>query len=572
MSPRPRGVRRLLRVALAVLALVVVGVAAATPASAHAELEGTTPAGGAVLASAPNRVTLSFSEDVSIPPGAVRVLDAQLRRVDRATARHVGGDRSTVELALPGLGDGLYVVSWHVVSDDSHPIRGAFTFRVGGASGDGADALAARVLSEQGSPPAVHALAGTARALGFAALFVLFGGALLATAAAGVGPTGRTVRAWRTLIVAAGAVAAVAGLAGLLAQGPLVTGRSLGALTDGDLLRDTLGDKFGRLLLARTVLAVALAAVLTAGLRPSDRRRSPLERAVPVAVAVLAALCLALSGHASTGSLTALAVPADAAHVLAGGAWVGGLAFLALALLARPTNAAAPDAAPDAEHDGHEAALIALVRRFSGLALVLVVVVAATGAFQGVRQVRPFASLTSTEYGKLLLAKVAAVAVVAAIGGLSRRLLAQHRATAVTLRPRVLAEVAGSIAIVVLTALLVNQPPAKTAYAKPVSVSARAGTLLVDVTVDPAKAGPNTLHLYTLSAAGAVQKVEDVTATLSLPGSGVEKLPVPLVRAGPGHFIAQRFDIPVKGTWRLDLSVLVDDTTAETATAVVRVR
>ncbi len=57
-------------------------------------------------------------------------------------AKH-GSDDSTVVVALSTLDDGSYVVDWHVVSADSHPVSGAFTFSVGKATSDEAAIVAA---------------------------------------------------------------------------------------------------------------------------------------------------------------------------------------------------------------------------------------------------------------------------------------------------------------------------------------------------------------------------------------------------------------------------------------------
>ena len=118
---------------LAAAGLVLIAVlATATPASAHAELESTSPEAGAELPAGqpPDAVTLTFSEGVQLPDAAVQLLDS-----DGATVSGVGksqhGDTDAIVVAsLPELDDGTYVVDWHVVSVDSHPIEGAFTFNV----------------------------------------------------------------------------------------------------------------------------------------------------------------------------------------------------------------------------------------------------------------------------------------------------------------------------------------------------------------------------------------------------------------------------------------------------------
>ena len=44
-------------------------------------------------------------------------------------------------------------------------------------------------------------------------------------------------------------------------------------------------------------------------------------------------------------------------------------------------------------------------------------------------------------------------------------------------------------------------------------------------------------------------------ATMSLPSAGISDLKVPLQKAGPGHFLAYGFDIPLRGTWKLQMMV-----------------
>jgi putative copper export protein len=112
----------------------------------------------------------------------------------------------------------------------------------------------------------------------------------------------------------------------------------------------------------------------------------------------------ALSGHASgTGALTALTVPADAAHVLAAGVWVGGLAFVLYA-----------DACSRRHRGGSE--LPRLVPAYSPLAVLSVGVLLLTGAVASWAQLEGLAALTGTAYGRLLLGKLGIVAAVMGLG------------------------------------------------------------------------------------------------------------------------------------------------------------
>ena len=120
----------------------------AAPASAHAELESTSPTEGASLAVGPRRVELHFSEHIRVVSGGIRLIDEAGARVDRTNASIEKGALDTVVLPVPTLHHGAYVVSWRVISADGHPVRGAFTFRVGNTGDQRAVAsLAERLLS-----------------------------------------------------------------------------------------------------------------------------------------------------------------------------------------------------------------------------------------------------------------------------------------------------------------------------------------------------------------------------------------------------------------------------------------
>ena len=108
---------------------VVAGLAA--PASAHATLESTNPANGTALAKSPGQVVLHFDQQVSVSPTSIEVFNSSAKRVDSGDTRHVPNDSHSVETAIPAsLPAGGYVVTWRVVSADSHPVNGAFSYRL----------------------------------------------------------------------------------------------------------------------------------------------------------------------------------------------------------------------------------------------------------------------------------------------------------------------------------------------------------------------------------------------------------------------------------------------------------
>ncbi|MFI6428386.1 copper resistance protein CopC [Promicromonospora sp. NPDC050880] len=101
---------------------------AQAPASAHDQLQSSTPADGTAITALPPEIILTLS-DAPLATGAQVVITAAdgsmvptgTARVDEATA--------TVTIPVTGQGPaGTYTVAWHVVSSDGHPIEGAFEF------------------------------------------------------------------------------------------------------------------------------------------------------------------------------------------------------------------------------------------------------------------------------------------------------------------------------------------------------------------------------------------------------------------------------------------------------------
>ena len=92
--------RRLVIVTSATVVAATAGLAA--PAAAHAVLEFTQPADGAVLAAPPPRVVMGFDEGAELPLGSVAVYNRAGHRVDEGLAYHPSGQASRVATNLPG--------------------------------------------------------------------------------------------------------------------------------------------------------------------------------------------------------------------------------------------------------------------------------------------------------------------------------------------------------------------------------------------------------------------------------------------------------------------------------------
>jgi copper transport protein len=145
------------------------------------------------------------------------------------------------------------------------------------------------------------------------------------------------------------------------------------------------------------------------------------------------------------------------------------------------------------------------------------------------------------------------------------------------LRRSVLAELAVAVGILALSAMLVGTPPARSALAQPVDVTlpmqGSAGAVgSVQVSVDPARPGPNTLHLYLFDDTGRLTQPAGIRASLTEEQQSIGPLDVELQPAGPGHYIGEGMSVPGAGTWALTVTARLDEFTATTATTTFPVR
>ena len=168
-------VRRTVLAAAIGVALVLF---AAAPAFAHAVLLGTNPVDGSIYPTSapPTSVSMHFGENVGVKLGAVRVYDEHGKLVNTGAPGHPSGDGTTVAASLPKLGAGTCVVTWRVISADTHPVGGAFTFTVG-TQKQNVSKLASHLLSSANGSKIVGVLYGIERFLLFASLIALIGGA-----------------------------------------------------------------------------------------------------------------------------------------------------------------------------------------------------------------------------------------------------------------------------------------------------------------------------------------------------------------------------------------------------------
>jgi hypothetical protein len=107
-----------------------VALVAAPSAQAHAFLDHASPLVGSSVPASPPVATLWFTQDLEPAFSDVTVTDEAGQRVDLGKAHIPQGSPAELQIGLKPLPRGTYTVSWHVVSVDTHPTEGSFTFEV----------------------------------------------------------------------------------------------------------------------------------------------------------------------------------------------------------------------------------------------------------------------------------------------------------------------------------------------------------------------------------------------------------------------------------------------------------
>ncbi|MGW3191948.1 copper resistance CopC/CopD family protein [Streptomyces ardesiacus] len=590
-----------------VLLLFLLGTAA--PASAHAALDGTDPGDGAVLERAPAHVTLTFSESVGLRDDSFRVLDPGGHRVRTGEAGRADGRADTARVALPGgLGEGTYTVAWRVVSADSHPVSGAFTFSVGAPSRS-----AAPVDPGPTEDPLTATLHKAARYLSYLAVALLVGTAAFVALCRPPDPAPLRrplVAAWWTLLAATVAL--------LVLRAPYEAGTGPSAALDPAALGDTLTTRPGALLLTRLGLLVPVGAYLA---RTARARRGSTRPAAGVGVVLAVALALtwAAAEHAAAGPQVPVAMASSVLHLLATAVWLGGLVALLTTLRA---SRSAPGAAT--------------VVRFSRTAFAAVTVLVVTGVYQSWRGLGSWQALTATTYGRLLLAKVVLVAVLLGAAAVSRRWTAALVTTPAAVReparvpervpqpaggrppteaPRpsdagpgpgagtgdtaagaalrrglyrsVLVEAVVAAVVLGVTTVLTATPPGRSAEGAaraavpaggvlPASVTTipfrigASGRGTVQITLDPGRTGDNAVQAVVFGPDGSLAAVPELRLAFTLPDQEVGPIEADLVDRG-GYWSANTLTLPLPGTWTMKATVRVSETDQVSETRRLRV-
>ena len=549
---------RIARQLVAALAILV-GVLAlgATAASAHATLESSSPADGQSVLTSPSEIRITFSEAVTTISGGLSVLDADGKTVDVGNSEVVGG-RTLVAPISESLSDGTYVATYRVLSADGHPVSGSLLFAVG------AGALDRSAQPSSSGDRLWEIIGGISR-------FIMY---LAALVAAGVAFFLAFIHdhaedRWRIVpFVRIGSILALLSAIGIvMSQAALLTGKGAGAVTDSNVLRDVLNQHLGWSL---ALLMIGLAAVHLS----TDIPKKMVSKSLALSGGLAVTVSFAVWGHATELSPTAISLAADAIHATAAGLWLGGLVGLVMVLSLRTPETVRATAG--------------IIGRFSRMAFWSVIALTLAGLTLTITGSNAsLNSILTTTWGQLVLAKIGLTLIVVLIAAWNRRTLVPSLTSPTentgelavrwaTLLRTIRSEALLLVAVVALTAIVVNVPPARTAVvakADRVDITQRVDTGTVQLSVDPAIVGPNTVAVrYTDGTGQPINVANSMSIEFSQPAAGLEPLTRQVPASEPGVFVIQGNELSIPGTWTITIAVRTGDFTEQRTSFEVPVR
>ncbi len=364
------------------------------------------------------------------------------------------------------------------------------------------------------------------------------------------------------IVLVAAIVGFLSAFAALVLQGAVGEGSTFWSAARPDTVKEVLGTRFGRAwglgALAWLIVLAALALRPLRGTPPSPARLTALG--VPLFALVLLP---SLGGHTSVQSPVAILLPANILHVLSMSAWLGGVAVLVLALRS---------ATAELEPDARTPLLADIVGRFSALASIALPVLLLSGVLQAVVEVRSFPALLDSAFGRSVLIKVVIALAIIALGYVNRQRLvpALRKAAAdhtspghagVLLRRTLRFELALGLAAIAATGALSSYAPSVAESAGPYSANVTLGPTRLEVTVDPAKVGPNQLHMYLFDrkTGAAFDQTKELRVTAAMPSKQIAPIELSAHVAGPGHYIVDDASLAVAGDWTVAVTNRISD-------------
>lgn len=526
--------------------LLVCTLATSSPQGfAHAVLLDSSPKPGEMLMQSPSEVVANFNEGVG--PIFFKVLDVKGQPVGDPGEIRLDGTKMILPLRAT-IPNGTYVLTYRVISADTHPVGATFGFSIGEPMKT-VDATA-----DAGSRSIWSLAVGVNRWVLYAGMLWTAGTALfllLLGIEGSLREDARQKARWASVVTALSYVLAV-GFGGADMQ--------LGGV-DALWKAATWRSGLDSTLAPSAVFGVISMALLYAGCMAGERRR----HGVLIAGVALAIGSFLVTGHAATAPPAWLMAPVVGAHLLATAFWIG--AFRPLLLSTRQFSAADSGA---------------LMQRFSNFAVPAVIVVLISGTLISLKQLGSPANLFNNDYGTVLLTKIILVFVIIGIAAynkinLTPKLIANDVAGVSKIKRTITLELMLYVIVLAAASALTMTTPPRALVATGEAGAAEAKMTMMpgglvkrtlendagysaDIELSPAKVGENML-MVTLKdpAGGIVQGATALEVIVALESAGISEVRLKSEAVGNGMWHVMISETLIPGDWALMIDGYLTD-------------
>ncbi|AJY76907.1 copper resistance CopC/CopD family protein [Paenibacillus beijingensis] len=496
----------------------------AAPASAHSTVSGIYPAPDSRLAKPPEQVELTFNERLENKLYTIGVYNGKGMPVTKRQAE-MDDKRRTIRLPLPALAEGSYTVTYRILSADGHPVRASYVFTVGLDTAPRMGYTSVSKLHEE------HDISQNA---GYWAVRLFYYTALLSTAG------------WVGIRLYA------SGLAEINRRRYRLTLRLLLAVYIAALAtmgwRDfaRLGEGFGSMNQPAVVLGTSIGIsyllsflAAAAGFLALGRRKW-----LDAAWIVLFLGAKSLNGHAMGYAVPAVTALLDVIHMAAASVWAGVLFVFALFGWKRRREEVAP-----------------YLPHCSKAALWAIVILVSSGVINALLYSNGFSHLVETWWGKLLLAKAAAVLLVIGTGAMLRRTIKNRHYPQLT--GWLTLDLALFAVILCITAVFTYLNPL--AATGPLFWHENVKGVHIAAIVTPNKPGAVNQFNVSLGTGSGDKDLKKVTLRLAYTDNpDIAPIEVPLQQVGTNgsplslynyNYSAEGAYLPFSGKWELEIRV-----------------
>lgn len=512
----------------------------ATGAWSHAVLMDSNPKAGQQLDAAPSEVSVTFNENVG--PIFFKILDRTGKEVGSPGEIQIDGFKLTLPLK-DSLANGTYVLTYRVISADTHPVGATFGFSVGEPMADTSQMSAG---ADSSSTPWTYAVAAN-RWLLYAAMLLAAGSALFTILVNSPGAVGEAAFALgrKASITAAVSYVLSIGLGGA----EMVMGGG-GALFAVDTwMRGTQST-------LTPSAAIGVPAMLILIWAYGQGSAQPKTGALLVGSAAAVASFL-VTGHAATAVPVWLMAPVVGVHLVCAAFWFGALYPLLVST-----------SAVSAKESG------AIMTEFSLRAVYSVVALAISGVVISWVQLETPANILGNEYGTSLIRKLVLFAIILGFAAYNKVVLTPALETGTAgAEARIRRSIKFEYVIYVLilgaaVTLTLTTPPRAIVDqgggmagmgSDGFKASVKVDKYTTDFEITPARAGENMIMITVKDAAGQVLKVSDVEIIAQLESAGISDLTIKGERLPNEMWHIMAKDLIIPGEWTIRADVFIDD-------------